>query len=143
MIQISSDVLAMTSEAVILAQAGRLEFANSAAREILGADCERKMLKDLFEPDIANSQVSSFIADTTVKGMRCMVRVSKQKNMQAMFITRSDAESVEVNDAFIYALRSSLMMQSMSLELTRVRAEEQGDEECWRMWPHSRRAITG
>lgn len=129
MIQISSDILTMTSEAVILAQAGRVEFANSAAREILGADCEGKMLKDLFEPDIANSQVSSFIADTTVKGMRCMVRVSKQKNMQAMFITRGDAETVEVNDAFIYALRSSLMMQSMSLELTRVRAEEQGDEE--------------
>lgn len=129
MIQISSDILAMTSEAVILAQAGRVEFANSAAREILGADCEGKMLKDLFEPDIANSQVSSFIADTTVNGKRCTVRVSKQRNMQAMFITRSGAESVEVNDAFIYALRSALMMQSMSLELARVRAEEQGDEE--------------
>lgn len=129
MIQISSDILALTSEAVILVSAGRIDFAKSAAKEILGRDCEGQYLKAVFEPDIANSQVSSFIADTTVKGKRCTVRVSKQKNMQAMFISLSDAENVEVNDAFIYALRSSLMMQSMSLELARTRAEEQGDEE--------------
>ena len=52
MIQVSSDILSLTSEALILSRAGKISFANAPAKEILGADCVNKSLKYFFEPGI-------------------------------------------------------------------------------------------
>ena len=39
MLMISADVLALSSEAAVLVRAGRIQFANSAAKAILGEGC--------------------------------------------------------------------------------------------------------
>lgn len=127
MIQVSSDILSLTSEALILSRAGKISFANAPAKEILGADCVNKSLKYFFEPGITGSQASSFIADTIVRGKHYIVRVSKQTDMLVMFLTNPPAEPVLLNDAFIYSLRSALMTMSFSVDMCRSRAEALND----------------
>ena len=129
MFQVSSDILALTSEALVLARAGKVAFANAGAKEILGDDCEGKKLSVLFEQDITGAQASNFIADTIVAGRRYLVRVSKQENMQAMFITPPGAKPVTLNDALLYSMRNTLMTMSVSAELCRSRAEDVLDSE--------------
>ena len=124
MIQVSSDILALTSEALVLARAGKIAFANASAREILGADCVGKKLSAVFEPDIIGAQASNFIADTVVAGRRYLVRVSKQENLQVMFITLPATQPVMLNDALLYTMRNTLMTMSVSAELCRCRAED-------------------
>ncbi len=129
MIQVSSDILALTSEALVLARAGKLAFANASAKEILGEDCVGKKLSAVFEPDIIGAQASNFIADTVIAARRYLVRVSKQENMQVMFITPPAAKPVMLNDALLCSMRSTLMTMSVSAELCRSRAEDVGDAE--------------
>ena len=129
MFQISSDILALTSEALVLARAGKIAFANASARAILGADCVGKKLSAVFEPDITCAQASGFIADTVIADRRYLVRVSKQENMQVMFITSPTVQPIMLNDALLYSMRNTLMTMSVSAELCRSRAEDTDDAE--------------
>ena len=68
MFQVSSDIQALTSEALVLTRAGKVAFANAAAKAILGEDCVGRRLGCFFTPEILGAQASSFIADTIVNG---------------------------------------------------------------------------
>lgn len=129
MFQVSSDILALTSEALVLARAGKIAFANASAKAILGEDCVGKKLNTVFEPDIISAQASNFIADTVIAAQRYLVRVSKQENLQVMFITAPAVQPVMLNDALLYSLRNTLMTMSVSVEMCRSRAEDGKDPE--------------
>ena len=45
--QISTEILALSGEPALLARHFRVFFANAAARQLLGDDCEGKLLKEL------------------------------------------------------------------------------------------------
>lgn len=129
MVQVSSDILALTGEALVLAKAGSVCFANAAAKKLLGADCEGKRMASLFPPEIVGAQGSGFIADAPVNGERRIVRVMKQDGMQALFIAKPSGEPVMLSEALIYSMRNSLMTMCMSTELCRTRAEDIQDAE--------------
>ncbi len=129
MFQVSSDILALTSEALVLTRAGKVAFANAAAKAILGEDCVGRRLGCFFTPEILGAQASSFIADTIVNGERHIVRVARQENMDAIFITSAEMQPVMLNDALIYSMRSTLMTMAISTDICRVKAEELGDGE--------------
>lgn len=129
MVQVSSDILALASEALVLVKAGRIAFANAAAKKLLGSWCEGMHASELFPAEIVCAQGSGFIAETVVKGKRCIVRVTKHENMQAIFIAEPKNEPVMLSEALIYSLRNNLMTMCMSIELCRTRAEDIGDEE--------------
>ena len=48
MLMISADVLALSSEAAVLVRAGRIQFANSAAKAIFGEGCVGSAVKSVF-----------------------------------------------------------------------------------------------
>ena len=55
MLMISADVLALSSEAAVLVRSGRIQFANSAAKAILGEGCVGSTVKSVFGVEIAEA----------------------------------------------------------------------------------------
>ena len=54
--QISTEILALSGEPALLARGFRVFFANAAARQLLGDDCEGKLLKELLGPALCEIQ---------------------------------------------------------------------------------------
>ena len=129
MLQISADFLALTSEAAVLVHRGKISFANSAARAVLGEGCLGKSVGAVFGTDIACTQASSFIGEVPIQGVYYIVRVTKIDNMESIFFSRPETKLDLLSDAFVYSFRSSLMSLGISMEVSRVRAEENGDKE--------------
>lgn len=130
MIQVSSDILSLTGEAVVIAQGERIVFLNAPARELLGSDCEDKELSALLGEDIAREREIGFAASARIKGRHCIVRAaSLDDDRRAFFVSRPSGEAVRISEAFISSLRSTLMTMSVSMELCRNRVDAAADAD--------------
>ena len=129
MLTVSSKVLSLSAEAAVLVQGGRIVYANAAAEAILGPDCVGRAVRELFGREIVEAQAGVFTADTEIGGKRRNIRTARLDDMQAYFISEIELAPVLVNDAFLYAMRSSLMNLHLSTDLGRTRAEALGDAE--------------
>lgn len=129
MFKVPMDVFTYTNEAAAMARGDRLVYANAAAKELLGADCEGKSLGKLLGMDISTTQASNFVADFSRGGRLYSVRSTKQEGGQFFFFSQQEARPEVLNEAFLYSMRSNLMTMNLALELCRVTAEEQGSEE--------------
>lgn len=125
--QISTEILALSGEPALLARRFRVFFANAAARQLLGDDCEGKSLEDLLGPALCETQSPSFILDQTIRGHRCSLRVNHIDDCQLIFLRRCGSTPLLLNDALLCSMRSALMNFGVSAELLRARAEERGD----------------
>ena len=125
--QISTEILALSGEPALLARRFRVFFANAAARQLLGDDCEGKSLEDLLGPALCETQAPSFLLDQTVRGHRCSLRVNHIGDCQLIFLRRCGSTPLLLNDALLCSMRSALMNFGVSAELLRARAEERGD----------------
>jgi anti-sigma regulatory factor (Ser/Thr protein kinase) len=126
MVKISSDILGIADEAAVLAEGGRIVYANSTALHILGEDCVDKSLRTVFDVNISEAQASCFAADTCIKGRHYIARVKKSGGQEIIFFSEPRENAEILSDAFIYSLRSSLMTLSLSVDMCRARAEELG-----------------
>ena len=124
MLMISADVLALSSEAAVLVRAGRIQFANSAAKAILGEGCVGSTVKSVFGVEIAEAQAASFVGDLPIGGVRYIIRVTSMEGVRAVFLTKHEESAALINDALIYSLRSCLMGLGVTTEMLRTRAEE-------------------
>lgn len=129
MIKVPMDVFAYTNEAAAMARGGRLVYANNAAKELLGADCEGKSLAATLGLEIAEAQASNFVADLTLGGRQLSVRATKQEIGQFFFFSQPEYQPTLLNEAFLYSIKSNLMTMSVAMELCRSKAEEQGNRE--------------
>lgn len=129
MLMISADVLALSSEAAVLVRSGRIQFANSAAKAILGEGCVGSAVKSVFGVEIAEAQAASFVGDLPIGGVRYIIRVTSMEGVRAVFLTKNEESAALINDALIYSLRSCLMGQGVTTEMLRTRAEEAKDAE--------------
>ena len=129
MIQISADILALTSEALLLTQGEKICFANAAAKKLFGEGCENRSLDILLPQELITAQASSFVADARIAGKRHIVRVSRHDGLRAYFISEPSREPLMLNDALIYSMRSTLMTMCMSADFCRLRAEDIGNPE--------------
>ena len=125
--QISTEILALSSEPALMARHFRVFFANAAARQILGDDCEGKPLKELTGTALCETQAPSFIIDQAISGHRYNLRVNHIDDYQLIFLRRCGSAPLLLNDALIYSMRNALMNFSVSADLLRARAEERGD----------------
>lgn len=129
MLMISADVLALSSEAAVLLRGGRIQFANSAAKAILGEGCVGSTVKSVFGVEIAEAQAASFIGDLPIGGVRYIIRVTSMEGVRAVFLTKHEESAALINDALIYSLRNCLMGLGVTTEMLRSRAEEAKDAE--------------
>ena len=125
--QISTEILALSSEPALLARHFRVFFANAAARQILGDDCEGKPLKELTGPALCETQAPSFILDQTISGHRYNLRVNHIDDCQLIFLRRCGSAPLLLNEALICSMRNALMNFSVSADLLRSQAAERGD----------------
>ena len=124
MLQISAELLAMSSDAAILARNNKVLFANGAAKALLGHDCEGKTLRSIFGPELPSTQASSFIGEIILDGERHIIRKKSSDGISAIFLTGLDQNESMLNDAFVFALRNCLMNIDVALNLLRLRLEE-------------------
>ena len=129
MLTVSSRVLSLAGEAALLVRGGRIVYANVRAERLLGEGCVGKTLREVFGAEIAEAQARVFVADASIAGKALNVRTAKMDDMQAFFLSGISYSEVPVNEAFLYAMRSTLMNLRLSEELCRTRAEALGDEE--------------
>ena len=126
--KISTEILALSSEPALMARHYRVFYANAAAMQILGSNCQDKTLNELIGPALSETQASSFIIDQAINGHRYAVRVNQMDGNQIVFLRRCDSVPLLLNDALIFSMRSALMNFSISADALRARAEETGDE---------------
>lgn len=129
MFKVPMKVFAYTNDAAAMARGGRIVYANGAAKALLGADCEGKKLSTVLGPEIGEAQASNFVADFCKGGKHYAVRATRQEDGQFFFFSRPDVQPGVLSEAFIYSLRSNLMNMNLAMELCRVKAEEQGNQE--------------
>ncbi len=129
MMQISAELLAISSDAAVLVKNDKLVFANGGAMALLGRDCIGKTVAELFGKEIAAVQAGSFIGEFPIFGKRHIIRERTVDGIRAISLSRSEADPSLINDALIYALRNCLMSIDVSLNLLRAMAEQQPELE--------------
>ena len=125
--QISTEILALCGEPALLARRFRVFFANAAARQLLGDDCEGRPLQELLGPALCEIQAPSFLFDQTISGHPYTLRINQIDDCQLIFLRRCGSAPLPLNDALLYSMRGALMNLSASAELLRSRAGELGD----------------
>ena len=127
MVQLSAEVLALTTEPALLIKGGKILFANDAAHTMLGSDCGEKSLSALFGREIAGMQARAFVGEAESGGRRFLLRMRTIDGLRVVFLSPCAAAGELIGDAFLYALRSELMQLNVSVQL--IRAElTPGDE---------------
>lgn len=129
MLKVPMEVFSHTNEAAVMARGGRLVYANGAAKELLGADCQGKSLSLLLGPDISEAQASNFVANFSKDGRHFSVRSTKQETGQFFFFAEQAARPDILNEAVLYSVRSNLMTMNLALEMCRTKAEEEGNRQ--------------
>ena len=121
MIQLSAELLALTAEPALLVRGGKILFANDAARDALGRDCDSKSFRELFGREIAGMQASSFVGETEAGGRRMLLRLrTLEGSLRAVFLYPCAPVSEFVGDAFLFALRSELMQLGVNATLLKA-----------------------
>ena len=123
MLQISAQVLAMSSEHTVLEKNGKVAFANASARLLLGEDCLGKSIVNLFGEELAGVQAASFIGDFDIGGKRYIVRVCSMDGMRAFFISPSEHTPSLISDAFVFSLRNCLM--NIDITMSRLYSKDE------------------
>lgn len=126
MIQISAELLALTSEPALLVRGGRLLFANDAAYALLGPDCLEKSFAALFGAEIAGMQAPAFVGEAEVAGRRFILRIRALKGARAVFLSPCETMGELISESFLYTLRSELMQLSVCTQ--RLRASVTGED---------------
>ena len=120
MIQISAELLALTSEPALLVRGGRLLFANDAACALLGPDCLDKSFSALFGAEIAGMQAPAFVGETELAGRRFLLRIRALDGARAVFLSPCEAMGELISESFLYTLRCELMQMSVSTQRLRA-----------------------
>ena len=124
MLQISADILALSSEPALLAKNGRILFANAAAQDLIGSDCTGQPLSRILGEEIAGVQSPAFLGETLLRDTRFLLRVKSFDGVRAFFLSPCRESPDLVSDAFLFALRNCLMELNVSSSLLRSRAEK-------------------
>ena len=109
MLQISSELLAMSSEAALLVKNGKVAFSNKSAQNLLGSDCNGKTVRSLLGEELAGVQAPVFIGDISIGKMHYTVRVSSGEGIKAFFISPENPKESLISDAFFFSLRNCMM----------------------------------
>lgn len=127
MSEISSQILSLIDEAVMIAKGDRIELVNPAAQAVLGNYCTGKRVSSVLGAEIASAQASDYTANVRISGKSYILRVSK-RDSRSTFVIKNESKNTElINDAFISSLRSSLSQLIVSAERSRNICRSESD----------------
>lgn len=142
---LASNILALSAEAAVLVEKGRIAFVNPAAAALLGSGCLGKSVKDALSPELAEAQAGAFIGDVPINGKHYIVRVNKLESCQLIFLSPADTAPVFINDALIFSANNTLNNMSVAVDRGMLRAEALGDDTvsaCFRSLTRSCYSLT-
>ncbi len=125
----TAKILSLTTEAAVLAHAGRAIYANPAAQAALGEQCVGKRTRDLFGEAVTGTQASAFLAQIRIGDRPFLVRVTRLEEDQLFLLRPQEAVPAVLNQPFLYALRSAMMNLKLASDQMRVKAEDLGSPE--------------
>lgn len=126
MLESTAKILTLTSEAAVLAHAGRAVYANSAAAAALGDDCVGKPIAALFGDVVTGVQASAFLAQIRIGERPYLVHVTRLDGDQLFLLRPQEAAPAVLNQPFLYALRCALMNMKLASDQMRETAEDLG-----------------
>ena len=121
--QISPELFSLSDEAVILARGNRIEYANPAAKAILGPDCTEKTVADLLGREAGAAQSMSFTSNILREGTEYILRMVSMGGVRAFALQEEDLSGILLNDALMFSLQNSLMSLGIASELCREQVE--------------------
>lgn len=128
MLQVPAELFGLSAEPVLLVKNGRIVYANRAAEQLFGPACASVPPRSLLGAELTELQASSCIEEAELRGKRWLVRVQNTEGLR-LYLFRAVEKAPElINEAFRYALRSSLMELNVTCSLLTDRAEALGDE---------------
>lgn len=123
------EVLALTSEAALFIKEGRVDYANAAARRLLGDGCAGCQADSLFRMELSQPLSGMSLADTVCNGENLLLRVSPLADGRLVFLEKQEEPPTLFSDGFLFYLRSHLMTLGLAADSIRPRAEDLGDTE--------------
>ena len=121
MLQISAQMLAMSSEYAVIEKNGKIVYANSGAQSLLGSNCEGRSIAAVLGEELAGIQAPSFIGNFSIGGNHHIVRACTIDGMRVFFFSESEDKPELLNEAFLFSLRSCLMNLNVSISLLHSR----------------------
>lgn len=122
----TAKILTLTSEAAVLAHAGRAVYANPAAQAALGRHCVGKRVAELFGSEVARTQASAFLAQIRIGERPWLVHYTRLEEDQLFLLRPQENVPAVLNQPFLYALRSALMNMKLASDRLRAGAEDLG-----------------
>lgn len=123
------ELLALSDEAALFTRQGNIVFANRAARRVLGEDCLGRRCDELLHLEGGFSPFRGCLADIRIRGESFLLRSNRFADGRLIFLNRQQEAPAQLNDAFLYCLRSSLMSLGVAADSLRPLAEDEGRED--------------
>lgn len=127
MLQVPAELFGLSLEPVLLAKNGRAVYANAAAEQLFGPEAGSAPLRAFLNPELTELQAGTCIVETEVRGARYLVRVQNTEGLRLYLFRVAEDAPEQINEAFRYALRSSLMELNVNCSLLLDKAEALAD----------------
>ena len=123
MSQIVIEILQLAGEPAVVVQRGKLSYANTAARSILGEDCEGKSVAAVFGQEVAGTQGHAYVASINLNGHCCSLRTLRTKDEQVFFLGPSEATPLALSESFLIGWHSTLTNINWAVDRLRTQTE--------------------
>lgn len=118
-----SHILALSGEAALVIEQGRIAYLNAGAERLLGP-CVGERAESLLGAECTASHARAFVVSTQLEGAAYLLRVNRLDEGRLVFLQRQEEAPIILNDPFLYNLRSNLMTLGVAADKLRPAAED-------------------
>ncbi len=118
-----SHILALSGEAALFIEQGRIVYCNAGAERLLGP-CLGREAAELLGAEYSASHARAFVLSTQLQGAPYLLRVNRLEAGRLVFLHKQEEAPIILNDPFLYSLRSNLMTLGMAADKLRPAAED-------------------
>ena len=118
-----SHILALSGEAALFIEQGRIVYCNAGAERLLGP-CLGRKAAELFGAEYSASHARAFVLSLQLEGTPYLLRVNRLEEGRLVFLQKQEEAPIILNDPFLYSLRSNLMTLGMAADKLRPAAED-------------------
>lgn len=112
----NDEILSLTQEAAVLVRGGVICYMNPPARRMLGGELLGKPLREVLGRELPVESGDALTADLPVGGRYCIVRFHPLGDSTAVFFTEPELREELVSDAYLHAMRTTLMNLRLSIQ---------------------------
>ena len=114
-----SHILALSGEAALFVEQGRIVYGNAGAERLLGP-CLGRQAAELLGAEYSAAHARAFVLSTQLQGAPYLLRVNRLEAGRLVFLQKQEEAPIILNDPFLYSLRSNLkyrLLQKLSQRL--------------------------